>query len=106
MKSKLTLTDLILVSVVASVGFSLLLPVVLRQRAANRNIQCSNNLAMLGLAMHNYHAAYNQLPPGLGGTVGGEDDTCNQGIVGKNRESLCVAEDREAISANGSSALV
>ncbi|WP_037201321.1 DUF1559 domain-containing protein [Rhodopirellula baltica] len=79
MKSKLTLTDLILVGVVASVGFSLLLPAVLRQRAAARNIQCSNNLAMLGLAMHNYHAAYNQLPPGLGGTVGGEDDTCNQG---------------------------
>lgn len=82
MKSKLTLTDLIIVGVVASVGFSLLLPAVLRQRAAARSFHCATNLKTLGLAMHNYHAAFRQLPPGLGGTVGGEDDTSNQGRLG------------------------
>ncbi|WDQ17568.1 DUF1559 domain-containing protein [Rhodopirellula sp. P2] len=82
MKSKLSFIDLVIVGVMASVGFSLLLPAIQRQRAAARNMQCSNNVKMLGLAMHNYHAAFNQLPPGLGGTVGGEDVTCNQGRLG------------------------
>jgi hypothetical protein len=82
MKSKLSFIDLVIVGVMASVGFSLLLPAILRQRAAARNVLCASNLKALGLAMHNYHAAYNQLPPGLGGTVGGEDDTSNQGRLG------------------------
>ncbi|MCC9641898.1 DUF1559 domain-containing protein [Rhodopirellula sp. JC740] len=82
MKSKLALTDLVTVGVVASVAFVLLLPGVLRHRAAARNAQCLNNIKMLGLAMHNYHAAFKQLPPGLGGTVGGEEDECNQGRLG------------------------
>ncbi|KLU02445.1 putative transmembrane region and signal peptide protein [Rhodopirellula islandica] len=82
MKSKLSFIDLVIVGVMASVGFSLLLPAILRQRAAARNALCASNLKALGLAMHNYHAAFNQLPPGLGGTVGGEDDTCNQGRLG------------------------
>lgn len=82
MKSKFSIIDLFLIGVLASVGFSLLLPTILRQRAAARNMQCINNLRSLGLAMHNYHAAFKQMPPGLGGTVGGEDDTCNQGRLG------------------------
>ena len=43
------------------------------RRSLARTSQCANNLKQLGLGIHNYHAAYRQMPSASGGTNGGSE---------------------------------
>ncbi|WP_146402190.1 DUF1559 domain-containing protein [Planctomycetes bacterium CA13] len=69
-RSGFTLVELLVVIAIIGVLVGLLLPAVQAAREAARRMSCSNNFKQVGLSMHNYHAAFNQLPPSTGGTNG------------------------------------
>ena len=59
-----TLIELLVVIAIIGILIALLLPAIQAAREAARRATCMNNLTQLGIALQNYQAAHEVLPPG------------------------------------------
>jgi prepilin-type N-terminal cleavage/methylation domain-containing protein len=77
-----TLIELLVVIAVIGLLIALLLPAVQAAREAARRAQCTNNLKQIGLALHNYEAAWTAFPPAGKSTYFGTNPPNNQYVDG------------------------